>query len=239
MRVSEKLSLIDKIGRELQSRFSYSDIDIFLSEFGVAAPTSVTTNSKWVYSKTALQGQSDETILKIARELELTQGVSAVADFALPRNWQETRLFRLFISHISKDKLKATRLKECLAPYGIAGFVAHEDIHPTLEWQDEIMRGLNTMDAMVAIHTSGFSQSTYTQQEVGFALGRGIKIISFEMGEQPTGFISRRQSLPRRSRPAEEIAREINRLLLDDNRTKEKLDATKGTQGQLEDDVPF
>lgn len=239
MRVSEKLALIDKIGRELQSRFSYNDIDVFLAEFGVSAPTTVTTNSKWVYSKTALQGQSEETILKIAKELELAQGTSTVADLTPPRNWQGTSLFRLFISHISKDKLKATRLKECLTPYDIAGFVAHEDIHPTLEWQDEIMRGLNTMDAMVAIHTPGFSESTYTQQEVGFALGRGIKIISFEMGEQPTGFISRRQSLPRRSRSAEEIAAEINRLLLEDGRTNEKLRAAKPVKGDLDDDIAF
>jgi len=238
MRVSEKLDLIDKIGRELQSRFSYGDIDVFLAEFGVQT-SPVSTNSKWVYSKNALQGQSEATILKIARELELPQGTSAIADGALPRNWQETSLFRLFISHISKDKVKATRLKECLAPYGIAGFVAHEDIHPTLEWQDEIMRGLNTMDAMVAIHTAGFSQSTYTQQEVGFALGRGVKIISFEMGEQPTGFISRHQSLPRRSRTAEDIAKEINGLLLADSRTQEKLNAANPPKKASDDDIPF
>jgi hypothetical protein len=238
MRVSEKLALIDKIGRELQSRFSYADIDIFLAEFDVQT-SPISTNSKWAYSKNALQGHSEETLLKIARELELPQGTSTIADDTPPRNWQGTNLLRLFISHISKDKLKATRLKECLAPYGIAGFVAHEDIQPTLEWQDEVMRGLNTMDAMVAIHTAGFSQSTYTQQEVGFALGRGIKIISFEMGEQPTGFISRHQSLPRRSRTAEDIAKEINGLLLVDSRTQEKLSAVKPAKEDLDDDIPF
>lgn len=238
MRISEKLALIDRIGRTLQSRFSYSDIDVFLREFGVAAPTTVTTNSKWVYSKTALQGLTEETILKIARELALPHGISAIADNLPPHAWHDTGLLRLFISHISKDKVKATRLKECLAPYGIAGFVAHEDIQPTLEWQDEIMRGLNTMDAMVAIHTPDFSQSTWTQQEIGFALGRGIKIISFEMGEQPTGFISRRQSLPRRRRSAEEIAKEIDTLLLADSRTEEKLRAAKPVKS-LEDKIPF
>ncbi len=236
MRVSEKLALIDKIARELQSRFSYGDIDIFLAEFGVkTAP--VPANSKWVYSKAALQGHPDETILRIAAELELQQGTSSIADATPPKNWQGADLFRLFISHISKDKLKATRLKECLAAYGIAGFVAHEDILPTLEWQDEIMRGLKTMDAMVAIHTIGFSQSTYTQQEVGFALGRGVKIISLEMGEQPTGFISRHQSLPRRSRMAEDIAKEISDLLLADSRTQERMQAAKAQKDF--DDIPF
>lgn len=238
MRVSERLALIDKIGRELQSRFSYTEIDVFLAEFGVKPPTAVTTNSKWVYSKAALQGHPDDTLLKIASELELSQHGLSIATATPPRNWQDTKLFRLFISHISKDKLKATRLKECLAPFGIVGFVAHEDIHPTLAWQDEIMRGLNTMDAMVAIHTVGFSQSTYTQQEVGFALGRGVKIISFEMGEQPTAFISRHQSLPRRSRTAEDIAKEINTLLLNDDRTQQKLQAAHNQLG-LDDEIPF
>ena len=103
----------------------------------------------------------------------------------------------------------------------------------------ECCRGLNTMDAMVAIHTLGFSASTYTQQEVGFALGRGVKVISLEMGEQPTGFISRRQSLPGRSRAAEEIAKEINRLLLADGRTIEKLRAVQAPSRQDDDDIPF
>ena len=34
MRVTEKLELIDKVGRELQRRFGYSEIDAFLGEFG-------------------------------------------------------------------------------------------------------------------------------------------------------------------------------------------------------------
>ncbi|MDP2371600.1 toll/interleukin-1 receptor domain-containing protein [Rhodoferax sp.] len=238
MRISEKLALMERIGSELQTRFSFAEIDIFLAEFDVET-TPISINSKRLYAKNALRGHSDETILQIARELELAQGTSAIADATPPRNWQGTSLFRLFISHISRDKVKATRLKECLAPYGIAGFVAHEDIHPTLEWQEEVMRGLNTMDAMVAIHTAGFSQSTFTQQEVGFALGRGAKIISFEMGEQPTGFISRHQSLPRRSRTAEDIAKEINDLLLADSRTQEKLRATKPAKTDFDDDIPF
>lgn len=82
----------------------------------------------------------------------------------------------------------------------------------------------------------GFSLSNYTQQEVGFALGRGVKIISLEMGEQPTGFIGRHQSLPRKSRKAEDIAKEINDLLLADNRTQEKLRAAQPTK--QDDEIP-
>jgi hypothetical protein len=60
MRASEKLAVIDRIARELQSRFTYSDIDIYLAEFGVAKPTEVMSNSKWVYSKEALKKCSDD-----------------------------------------------------------------------------------------------------------------------------------------------------------------------------------
>jgi len=244
MRVTEKLELVSKIGRELQSRFSYEEIDAFLAEFGVEPPKNVTSNSKWVYSKAALGGQPDHTVLRIAEELEMIAPVGGSHFLAPPRNWKDTQLFRLFISHISKDKLKATRLKECLSPYGISGFVAHEDIHPTLEWQAEIERALQTMDAFIAVHTPGFSQSFWTQQEVGFAVGRGTKIISFKMGEDPTGFISKQQALARRNRTAEKIAEEIDRLLSEDARTVDRLAEAKSSlhvpaEKPNFDDIPF
>lgn len=96
------------------------------------------------------------------------------------------------------------------------------------------------MDAFIAVHTKGFSQSFWTQQEIGFALGRGVKIISFMMGEAPTGFISKRQALQQRGRPAEAIAKEIDRLLGDDVLTATKLQAAKRATGiGTFDDIPF
>jgi TIR domain len=154
-----------------------------------------------------------------------------------PRNWQGTNKFRLFISHIAKHKDRATRLRACLALYAISGFVAHEDIHPTLEWEQEIERALYTMDAFLAIHTLGFKDSFWTQQEIGFAVGRSVKIISFKMGEDPTGFISKHQALPRRGRTAEEIAREVDAILAADPLTAGKLDAAKRSNGLIQDDI--
>jgi hypothetical protein len=51
------------------------------------------------------------------------------------------------------------------------------NIPPTLEWHVEIERALYNMDAFLAIHTPGFKDSFWTQQEIGFAVGRGVKII--------------------------------------------------------------
>lgn len=69
MIVSEKMSLIDKIGRELQAKFTYSEINIFLSEYNIAHPKEITINSKWSYSKSALQGVPVEKLVKISIEL--------------------------------------------------------------------------------------------------------------------------------------------------------------------------
>jgi hypothetical protein len=247
MRVPDRLTLIDKIGRELQTRYRFSEIDAFLDAYRIPRPGSSSDyGSKWVYSKAALQGVPSETLLRIADELgiEAPRG-RAIASMA-PKNWQNTKGFRLFISHIAAHKDRATRLKACLAPHGIVGFVAHEDIRPTLEWQTEIERALRTMDAFIAIHTPGFSKSFWTQQEIGFAVGCGVKIISFKMGEDPTGFLSKHQALARRQRTAEEIAREIDSLLTSDELTVGKLLAAKKALGlvadashNLDEEIPF
>ncbi|MCB1466229.1 MAG: toll/interleukin-1 receptor domain-containing protein [Rhizobiaceae bacterium] len=235
MKVSERLALIDKIGRELQSRFTFSELDDYLTASGIVHPQNVAANSKWVYSRAALTPLSPAKILEVADDLGI--GAPVVAS-SPPANWRDTDLFRLFISHISKEKLKATRLKECLAPYGISGFVAHEDIHPTLEWQEEIIRALFHMDAFIAVHTPGFSNSVWTQQEIGFAVGRGVKVISLKMGEDPTGFISRRQALPRLKKTAVEIAKEVDELLSQDALTADRLTSAKASLVS-DDDIPF
>ncbi len=241
MRVSEKLDLVDKIGRALQAKFTFAEIDAFLAEYRIASITNWQGNNRWAYSKAALQGVNTDVLLSIAEELEVPVPSARRGTSVAPRNWKDTSLLRLFISHVSNEKDKAKRLKDCLAPYGISGFVAHDDIHPTLEWQGEIERALYAMDAFIALHTVGFSASFWTQQEIGFAVARGVKIISIKMGEDPTGFISKHQALPRRQRTAEQIAEEVRSLLEGDERTAPRLAAAKPTMApaSLDDDIPF
>lgn len=240
MRPTDRMELMSRIGRELQSRFTYTEIDEFLAAYKLKGPAQIDYNSKWRYSREALQGVDNALLLKIAEDLDLEVPARGAGAAVPPRNWATTSELRLFISHISKHKEKATRLKTCLAPYGISGFVAHEDIHPTLEWQKEIERSLYAMDAFLAIHTPGFSRSIWTQQEIGFALGRGVKIISFKMGEDPTGFIAKQQALARRDRTAEAIAEEVSEILSGDERTAAKMLAAKKAAGlDKDDEIPF
>lgn len=103
--------------------------------------------------------------------------------------------FRVFLSHKTEVKIQVGELKESLAPYGVASFVAHEDIHPTQDWQNEIEAALQTADAFIAVLTEHFHDSLWTDQEVGYALARGIPIIALRLGRDPYGFIGKFQAL--------------------------------------------
>lgn len=102
MKISERLALVDKIGRELQSRFTFSEIDDFLTASGIAHPQNVTTNSKWVYSRAALSRLPLSKIVEIADDLGIGAQGAALSP---PANWSGTTRFRLFISHVSREKI--------------------------------------------------------------------------------------------------------------------------------------
>ena len=155
--------MISKISSTLQNKYTFAEVGAFLIGFKVVLhPDTFNKNSKHLYAFDALKHVDDDLLLRIADDLGIVKPHSS--DGAVPpQNWQGTNRFRLFISHISAHKDKALRLRECLEVYAISGFVAHVDINPTLEWQSEIERGLYTMDALIAIHTKGFSDSTLTQ----------------------------------------------------------------------------
>ena len=64
-----------------------------------------------------------------------------------PTFWQRG-YYRMFISHLTDDKLFAGDLKRVLGTLGISCFVAHEDIEPTKVWQDEIVKALASSDVL-------------------------------------------------------------------------------------------
>jgi hypothetical protein len=117
-----------------------------------------------------------------------------VPEKAVSRIWEEG-CFRLFLSHKTEVKKETAELKMALRTYGISAFVAHEDIHPTEEWQNEIENALATMDGFIAIMTPDFHESNWTDQELGFAFARGVPIIALRMGRDPYGFIGKFQGL--------------------------------------------
>ena len=127
---------------------------------------------------------------------------------------------RVFISHISEYRELAHSLKSALNSYGIASFVAHDDIEPMKEWEDEIVRALRSMDMLVALLTKGFRTSKWTDQEVGAALGRQVRVIPVRMGTDPYGFIGRYQAIsedPKKPGAAARIASAVFKYILGTN----------------------
>lgn len=124
----------------------------------------------------------------------LVAGKRVVSPDATKRIWGEDG-FRVFLSHKSEVKKETAELKDSLCVFGISCFVAHDDIHPTKEWQDEIEKALSSMDGFVALMTENFHDSDWTDQEVGFAVARGVPIVAVRLGRDPYGFIGKFQAL--------------------------------------------
>lgn len=141
----------------------------------------------------------------------------AVADF-----WAEGQL-RLFLSHLSSNKVRMSALKADLAHWGISAFVAHEDIEPSREWMDEVEAGLQTMEVMAVVVEPGFKESDWCPQEVGFALGRKIDIIPLRAGLDPYGFFGKLQGIQIKGKLPKDVAKEIVRLLLKKPKHRDRL----------------
>ena len=101
--------------------------------------------------------------------------------------WTENSM-SLFISHVNTNKEVAADIKQHLEPYWISAFVAPTDIEPTKQWVGEIVHSLRNMDAMLTILSREFHSSNWTDQEVGFAVCRGILIVPLKIDIDPYGF---------------------------------------------------
>ena len=139
-------------------------------------------------------------------------------------------------------------MKEALARFQVAAFVAHDDIEPTKEWQAEIERALRTMDALGAIIGPGFLESRWCDQEVGFALGRGKLVLPLKAGGDPHGFMGKHQALQVQGLDPSVIAERIVEVLTQNSLAAERIsealvdrlvrstswDSSKQTMGLLE-----
>lgn len=124
----------------------------------------------------------------------LVAGTHNVSHDAAKRIWRDGG-FRLFLSHKAAVKKETAEVRDRLELFGFSCFVAHEDILPTRAWQDEIGNALACMDGFVAFMTEDFHDSDWTDQEVGYAIARGVPIIAVRLGKDPYGFIGKFQAV--------------------------------------------
>lgn len=223
----EKVELLEKIGVELQKRMTFDEIDIYFTSCGIdCSHEHVNVNSKRVYAKDVLKKQDEEVIIKIADELKIphTQKTSPNAQIPSPKKAIETNFwtpgyFKLFLSHVSGFKKTTSQLEFALKKYAISGFVAHEDIEPSLEWQTEIEAALKSMDALVAILMEGFKESSWCDQEVGAAVARDVLVIPVMRGLNPYGFIGKYQGIQAQNTTVDDVAKRIFKTIVRSSKT--------------------
>jgi hypothetical protein len=225
MKKLQKIELIDKIGRELQERMKFNEIDAYFESYGIPTDHQPSYNSKYVYVKEVLQKVKDEIVLEIASELEIEH--KAVSSIPVKVKESEATFwkpghFKLFVSHLASFKKTIGILKAELEKYGISSFVAHEDIEPTKQWQDEIEKGLFSMDAFCAVLMDGFKESNWTDQEVGVAVGRNVLIIPIRRGLDPYGFIGKYQGFQAIGKNVGQVAEGIFEIISSNEKTKSK-----------------
>lgn len=199
---SKKVSLTKKIITHLAAE-EWPWIDFTLSQFEFPV-TDSWSGTKEAYIIEMLGEGSDAHLVELADHCEGKQGAVAPDQ----PYWEADKL-RVFISHLSGKKKQATALQDALSPYGMSSFVAHKDIHPTLEWQAEIESALQTCELVVALIYPGFNESDWCDQEIGWALGRGVPVFTVRVGADPKGFVSRFQAFTGSGKNAEEIAVEV------------------------------
>ena len=162
------------------------------------------------------------TIAPIAPGSPLLRQRLAPSEVEVRRLWPDGR-FRLFISHISTHKAAVSKLKDELELFGISGFVAHEAIQPSLEWQREIELALRSMHALLALITPAFHASKWTDQEIGWAFGRGVLVVPVRLGVDPYGFAGKVQGITGDLEKSKTLAKSIFDTLLANPQTHNEM----------------
>jgi nucleoside 2-deoxyribosyltransferase len=217
---SQRITLIKEIADRLSDE-GWSLIDLTLSQFGFRTSSSWNGTSH-AYVLDHVGPGEDERLVELAQHLGYTfeqPGVSTVAD---PPFWKPGRL-RVFLSHLSAHRAFTAELQAALLEHGISSFVAHNDIEPTLEWQTEIETALRTCHALVALLHPNFHASNWTDQEIGYVMGRGIPVFSVRLGQDPYGFIGRFQGFNGNSKTAAQLAAELFNTYRSHKQTREQL----------------
>lgn len=159
------------------------------------------------YILASAQNANDNVLIELAQHVGFL--IEEVPKPGVDPPFWRKRMFRLFVSHLSSEKVFAAQLQEALLAYGISGFVAHNDIEPTLEWQSQIETALATADSLVALLHPAFHASNWTDQEIGFAMGRGLPVFAVRFNQDPYGFIGRFQGFVGGGKTPDALAREL------------------------------
>jgi hypothetical protein len=216
---SQRVTLMKEVAARLASE-QWAMIDLTLSQFGLKTTDTFSGNSN-AYILTMIQSAPDRSLIDLAQHLGFAFE-HTVSSHIEPAFWRKG-MFRVFISHLAANRKWAGDLQEALLTYGISGFVAHNDIEPTTEWQKQIETALSTCDALIALLHNKFHESKWTDQEIGFAMGRAVPVFSVHFDEAPYGFIERFQAFNGVKNKPNDLAGQLFEAYRKNKQTKEKM----------------
>lgn len=230
---SQRVLLIKEITKRLSAE-DWSLIDVTLKQFGLSWTNDWQGSDKYSYVIHMVQDGSDEALIDLGLHVGFQFDVRAPG--MEPPFWQKG-LFRVFLTHLSVHRGLAAELQEALTDFGISCFVAHNDIEPTSEWQNEIQAALATCDALIALLHQNFHSSWWTDQEIGFAMGRGVPVFSVRFDQDPYGFIGRFQAFDGNGKSAKALAEELFNSYRKNKQTQRRM--AEGLVGLFEASYSF
>lgn len=148
-----------------------------------------------------------EELFLVPSNISEDKNETSIKPESVSRIWKDGCL-RAFISHRDIHKSEVSELSIILGRFGISAFVAHESIQPTQQWINEIENALHSMDVFIIYHKVGFHDSSYCDQEVGFAMARKTPIIVLwsDRDYPIKGFLTEIQAVKVFDKPIEAIS---------------------------------
>ena len=105
---------------------------------------------------------------------------------------------KVFISYSTKDKAMAGGLCRQLASHEINGFLAHETIKVSADWEKILIKELREAGAIIALISKAYRRSAWAGHEMGFffaKLTRKKAVIPISLdGTKPAGIFRRIQA---------------------------------------------
>lgn len=219
---SQRVTIIQDIASHLEND-DWTTIDLILKQFSFPISDQWSGDKK-AYIVQMIGEAKDADLIELAEHFGMVSN-NGTAAMTLPSEtpyWEEGKL-KVFISHLAAEREQAANLQTALSRYGMSSFVAHKDIHPTVEWQIEIETALATCELLVALIHPKFIESPWCDQEVGYALGRGVPVFTVRCGADPYGFLSRFQAFNGNGKSEAEIAKELFEAVIEHKKLQDKM----------------
>ncbi len=219
--ISQRIDAIKQIAERLRTE-SWAIIDLTLKQIG-APEIDWSGSNEIAYIIARINDLSDGTLTELGQHLGFEFQNNGASNIE-PSFWHKD-FFRVFVSHLATEKKWAAELQTSLLRYGITSFVAHNDIVPTEEWQNQIELALFTCDALVALLHDKFHDSNWTDQEIGFAMGRAVPVFAVRLGQTPYGFIGRFQAFNGMGLSPAKLAEDLFETYIKNKQTKQRMSA--------------